>query len=330
LVLLAAPARAEDSLFSQKVAAPAVESDAPAAKPVASQTVKLKPKKIVKRKPAPKPGAAAAVQPDALPPVVVQEAAPEPQTGFAQELPKQFLLNRMFSPASVGQAGGSKDSGSGGAAPAREPEEETLPNGMPRKFLLNRLFDSSALEPSREQPDPRSFMAQAQAQPAAQPSQPSWFDQATGALGLSGKAQETQPAANLPPVNVTAPAKPSAPKPSAPSSANAPGQAAAPNPAPVAVAPPSQPSWLDRIPGFGGGNEPIPDYSERPKLAVPPNRDALPPPRPVDERRVQAPPNAAALTRPPPGFTEKVRGPDGKVSGFTEQDEGKKGWFNWF
>jgi hypothetical protein len=50
----------------------------------------------------------------------------------------------------------------------------------------------------------------------------------------------------------------------------------------------------------------------------------------VEERRVQRPPNAEALTRPPAGYTEKVQGPDGKVSGMTDQDEGKKGWFNWF
>jgi hypothetical protein len=98
----------------------------------------------------------------------------------------------------------------------------------------------------------------------------------------------------------------------------------------VAVAPPPQPSWLDRLTGLGGANEAIPDYHERPKLVVPPNRDALPPPNPVEERRVQRPPNAEALTRPPAGYTEKVQGPDGKVSGMTDQDEGKKGWFNWF
>jgi hypothetical protein len=45
---------------------------------------------------------------------------------------------------------------------------------------------------------------------------------------------------------------------------------------------------------------------------------------------VRRPPSAEALTQPPPGFTDKVRGADGKVSGFTDQDDGKKGFFNWF
>jgi hypothetical protein len=239
-------------------------------------------------------------------------------------MPRQSLINRFTDPASAAGAQGGHGAAGKPAAPA-EPEEETLPNGMPKKFLLNRMFDSSALEPS--QPDPRSFMAQAQ--PPA--SEPSWFDRATGALGLGGK--EEKPAGNLPPVTVTAPAKPDRKPKTQPASA----PAAPPPPAATLTAPPaaapSPPGWFDRATnaiGLGGGDDPVPDYSERPKLAVPQNRDVLPSPRPAEERRVQRPPNAEALTRPPAGFTEKVQGADGKVSGFTEQDEGKKGWFNWF
>lgn len=316
--LLAAPARAGDSLFDGAGAAPAVEA---AAKPV------VKKKHVAKHKPA-KPVEAATVQPAPEPAPVVQEQPPEPQSAFGQQMPRQSLINRFTSPAAAtaepGSSGGQAGQGGKAAAPV-EPEEETLPNGMPKKFLLNRMFNSSALEPGR-QPDPRSFMAQAPA-PAGEPS---LFDRAAGALGFGDK--EEKPAANLPPVNVTAPApaKPDRkPKEAKPASAST----AAPAPAPAALTPPptaapSPPGWLDRA--LGGGDETTPDYSERPKLAVPQNRDALPDPRPAEERRVQRPANAETLTRPPAGYTEKVQGADGKVSGFTDQDEGKKGFFNWF
>jgi len=319
--LLSAPARAEDSLFV-KANQPSVE--APAPKPDAAKKPVAK-KHVAKHKPASQPKEAD-VAPAALPPVVVQEAAPEPQSAFGQQMPQQSLINRFMNPANASAAPSAQG---GKAVEPAEPEEETLPNGMPKKFLLNRLFDSSALEPA--QPDPRNFMAQAQ---QSQAPEPSLFDRATSALGLGDK---TEPAAgNLPPVTVTAPAKPA--KPGKPDRKLG---TAAPTPAPVASPPPPAPApapapsgWFDRATGAiglgGGGDESIPDYSERPKIAVPQNRDALPPPRPVDERRVQRPPTAEALTRPPAGFTEKVQGADGKVSGFTEQDEGKKGWFNWF
>ncbi|MCW2282466.1 hypothetical protein M2323_000027 [Rhodoblastus acidophilus] len=315
--LLAAPAWAGDSLFDSP-GAPAVEA---APKPA----VKKKP--VVKHKPA-KPAEAAKVEPAPEPapaPVVVE---PEPQTAFGQQMPRQSLINRMTNPAPapgpVGSSGGPGGQGDKAAAPV-EPEEETLPNGMPKKFLLNKLFDSSALEPAR-QPDPRSFMAQAPAAPAAEPS---LFDRAAGALGFADK--EEKPAGNLPPVNVTAPppAKPDRkPKEAKPAStpAAAPPPAAAVTPPPAAA--PSPPGWFDRA--LGGGDETTPDYSERPKLAIPQNRDALPAPRPGEERRVQRPLNAEALTRPPSGYLDKVQGADGKVSGFTDQDEGKKGFFNWF
>lgn len=322
----AAPAQAQDSLFSNPVEAPAVQSAAPATAPAANPTVKPKPKpKKTARKPAPKLEKPAEAPPAALPPVVVEAPAPEPQkNGFYDQMPKQFLLNKMFSPASLGQKDPNQPAQPGPAgAPPPPADDETQPNGMPRKYLLNRLFDSSALEPSRQapsrqQPDPRSFMAQAQ--PPAQPAQPSWFEQATGALGLGAKPQDQT--TTLPPVNVTAPANP-APR-------AAPGKPVTPTPAPVAVAPPPSKSWLDNIGLGGGANEPIPDYHERPKLVVPPNRAALAPPHPVEETKVQPPPSQEALTKPPASLTEKVQGPDGKVSGMTEQDEGKKGWFNWF
>jgi hypothetical protein len=332
--LFSAPARAEDSLFDRPAAqSPAAEAPKPAADPASKAALKTvpKPKHVAaKHKPASKPEpepepepAEAASVPAAsapIPPVVVQE--PEPQSAFGQQMPRQSLINRFMNPASEsGEAGGQVGPDGKPAAPAA-PEEDTLPNGMPKKFLLNRLFDSSALE--APQPGPRSFMAQAQT-PAAEPAPANWWESATKSLGLSGK-QET-PSGNLPPVTVTAPAggRSAAPPPAAP--------AAPPPAAPGAAPPPSEPSWFDRATnaiGLGGGDKTVPDYSERPKLAVPHNLDALPPPSAREERRVQPPPNAEALTKPPPGYLDKVQGADGKVSGFTEKDEGKKGWFNWF
>jgi len=323
--LLAAPARAGDSLFDSAGAAPV--ADAPAA-PKAAKPKIVKPKPVAQHKPAKPKRVEANVQPapEAAPPAA---AEPEPSMAFGQQMPRQSLINRFTDPAPAPAAPASGVSASTrgvGAQPTpEEPEEETLPNGMPKKFLLNRLFDSSALEPA-QQPDPRSFMAQAQ--PAAEPS---LFDRAAGALGFADK--EEKPTGNLPPVNVTAPAKPDRKpkdaKPAAASAAPAPAAAVAPPPA----AAPQPSGWFDRATsavGLGGSNDPVPDYSERPKLAVPQNRDALPLPRPMDERRVPRPPETEALTRPPASFTEKVQGADGKVSGFTDQDEGKKGWFNWF
>lgn len=293
--LLVAPAWAGNSLFDSAGAAPS-------AKPFA---------KVVKPKPV-----AANVQPAPEPaPLAVQE--PEPATAFGQPMPRQSLINRFANPARASDVQG-QDGPAAAGKPAEPvaPEEETLPNGMPKKFLLNRMFNSSALEPAR-QPDPRSFMAQAQT-PAAEPS---LFDRAAGALGFGGK--EEKPAGNLPPVIVTAPAKPDR-KPKDPSAVAAP----APTPPAAALLPP--PAAAPSSSGFFGGDDAVPDYSERPKIAVPQNRDALPPPRPGEERRVQRPPNAEALTRPPAGYTEKVQGADGSVSGLTDKDEGKKGFFNWF
>jgi hypothetical protein len=312
--LVSMPARAEDSLFDRPVAQ-SPEAPKPVAEPAPKPAAAPTPKHVAaKHKPAhkPKPAAAASVPatPASLPPVVVQAPepqapAPEPQRAFGQQMPQQSLINRFMNPAAP-----SGQIGPDGKPVAPEPEEETLPNGMPKKFLLNHLFDSSALEP--ENPDPRSFMAQAQP-PASEPAPSNWWDNATKTLGFGG--QQQAPSGNLPTVNVTAPAN---------------RNASPPPPAPAAVAPPSEPNWFERATGFGGGDKTIPDYSERPKLVVPHNLDALPPPNPRDERRVLPPPNAEALTKPPPGFMEKVQGADGNVSGFTDQDAGKKGLFNWF
>ena len=318
--LVSMPARAEDSLFDKPAAqSPAPEAPKPATepapKPAAAPELAAAPKPkhvAAKPKPAhkPKPTEAASVPatPAPLPPVVVQEPAPEPQRAFGQEMPQQSLINRFMNPASAnGQVGPDGKP----AAPA--PEEETLPNGMPKKFLLNRLFDFQRARARK----PRSAQFHgAGAAGRLRTGARQLVDNATKTLGFGGK--QDAPSGNLPPVNVTAPANRNAsPQP----------------PAPAAVAPPAEPSWFDRATGsmgLGGDDKTVPDYSERPKLVAPHNLDALPPPNPREERRVLPPANAEALTKPPPSFMEKARGADGNVSGFTDQDAGKKGWFNWF
>jgi hypothetical protein len=105
---------------------------------------------------------------------------------------------------------------------------------------------------------------------------------------------------------------------------------------PVAAEPPIQPSGeAIKLPGSEEPNalgramnsagltgEPGPskiDYSERPKLVVPAQRD-LPPPREGGERQPTLHPDQRALINPPPEYLQKMRGPDGQVSGVREGD----------
>jgi hypothetical protein len=82
---------------------------------------------------------------------------------------------------------------------------------------------------------------------------------------------------------------------------------------------PHQPGMLDKI-GLGGPKETDKiDYSERPKLAVPQQRD-LPPPRESAPRQVARPAQNELLTKPPADYLEKVRGADGKITGLKEGD----------
>ena len=92
-------------------------------------------------------------------------------------------------------------------------------------------------------------------------------------------------------------------------------------------------SWWDKL--FGSVtpiDKPVAatiDYSERPKLKVPPQK-LLPPPAPAPERRVNNVDSSEALTKPQPELLEKVTGADGKVSGMKEGDEGKAKFLNFF
>lgn len=63
------------------------------------------------------------------------------------------------------------------------------------------------------------------------------------------------------------------------------------------------------------------DYSERPKLVVPQERAALPPPREGAQRGPIRPvTDDAPLTRPPAEYLEKARGADGKATGLRDGD----------
>jgi hypothetical protein len=60
-------------------------------------------------------------------------------------------------------------------------------------------------------------------------------------------------------------------------------------------------------------------YSERPKLAVPKDRN-LPSPNPAAESTGNRPANSEALVKPPGDYLVKVQGTDGKVSGLRDID----------
>ncbi len=345
-VLIALPARAGELLWDKPVdkldaaaqplppQAPAVKAQtAPAKKPV------RKPRKLAV---APAPAAPAAA-PAAPAPETAAAAQEENESVFGNQAPRKYLLNKMFSPSSLGQKGGETGAGApgaatsgagtpgakGAAAPADDDDEDLQPNGMPKKYLLNRMFDSSALE----RPDPRNFMAQAQPPAPAQPQDPSLLDRAKGLFSFGGASDQQTTA--LPPVTVESQPTPApvAPKPKKPQ-AVAPATPAVPA-APVVAAPAPEPSiWDKTFGGFGFGgrsDETVPNYAARPKLSVPQQRDALPPAGSGEERLVQRPAEPEQLTKPPAAFTEKVQGADGKVTGFTEQDTGKeKKFLNFF
>jgi hypothetical protein len=153
--------------------------------------------------------------------------------------------------------------------------------------------------------------------------EPSLWDKALGSVGLGGKQDAQQQAAPTQPVQ-------------APQAARAPQAAQAPQ-APQAVQTPQaaqEPGMWDRVTssvGLGKKTEPSTiDYSERPKLAVPQQRD-LPRPAPMPERQVNRAAEQEALTRPPADYAEKVKGADGKVEGLREGDVAKeKKFLNFF
>ncbi len=179
------------------------------------------------------------------------------------------------------------------AAPARagllndmwsdKPADSAAPedDGKPPKALFNRLFD-------KDDPAPA---------PVAQPPQA-----AAPNVGKSGASKRAAQAAT--PVEAVPSAQPS-------------GQAIKP---PTAV---EEPGMFGRaMNSIGLDSQPVSnkiDYSERPKIVVPAQRD-LPPPREGAQRQPTAHPDERALVNPPPEYLEKMRGADGQVSGVKEGD----------
>ena len=157
--------------------------------------------------------------------------------------------------------------------------------------------------------------ARAQAQPAAvaAPAQePGMFDKVLGVVGLGGgnSARPAQSAAPIQVAPVTVPAR---------APVTVPAQAAD-------TAPAQEPGMLDKVTGMVGlGGSPEAsniDYSERPKLVVPQQRN-LPPAQTSVARPVAKPPAAEALTKPPSEYLQKVPGADGQVSGLKDGDVSK-------
>jgi hypothetical protein len=200
-----------------------------------------------------------------------------------------------------------------GAAPARagllndmwnsdsKPDNAAPDDGKPPRGLLNRMFGSDDSDAAK-QPQP--------SQPAAA-GQPSQAGQPSPAHSSASSKRTTQAA---PPVDAAPPIQPA-------------GQAIQP-PAPEDT------GMLGRaINSIGLNGEPASskiDYSERPKLVVPPQRD-LPPPREGVQRQPGAHPDERALINPPPDYLQKMRGADGNVSGLQDGDIGKeKKWFGLF
>jgi hypothetical protein len=169
----------------------------------------------------------------------------------------------------------------GGDSTTAPPADDGKPKG-----LLNRMFGGD--DPPPAQP-PLASQSSAQPNPAGP---------ATGAKRASGGANTVAT-----PVEAAPAAQPS-------------GEA-------IKLPGTEEPNALGRaMSSVGLTGDPAPtkiDYSERPKLVVPAQRD-LPPPREGVERQPAARPEARTLVNPPPEYLQKMRGADGKVSGIKEGD----------
>jgi hypothetical protein len=97
---------------------------------------------------------------------------------------------------------------------------------------------------------------------------------------------------------------------------------APPPPPPPARA--AEPSMWDKMLGSvgvaGGGSPDTINYNERPKLAVPKDRALPPAPQVAGEPPPTRAANGDYLVKPPESYLEKVRGPDGVVSGLRDSD----------
>lgn len=179
----------------------------------------------------------------------------------------------------------------------------------------------------------------------------SLWGKALGAVGLSGDqnanaTQSQQAPQKLPDVSVNAAPRP-APAPadngnffgkwfgggSAPAPQTQPPveprRALEPSAAPQPVAAPApapEPSLWDKMLGTAGMSTQNPlnanDYSQRPKLTVPKERD-LPTPAPAPDPGATRTVDSVDLTKPPGNYLDKVRGADGNVSGLRDSDTAK-------
>ncbi len=215
------------------------------------------------------------------------DGSPQPQRG---------LLNQFWNPG-----GGAPSS----ATPPAQPAPAAAP-GAPAAAPVAPAAASvaPAVAPGVTVAPGAAPASRAVSVPAAPPEQPGFFSSVMSKVGLGG-----------------APAGPIDPHPQFLEPLPASGPTAAP-------AAPAQPGMFDKVLGAVGigTKKEIDniDYSERPKLAVPQQRD-LPPPREAGgPRMVAPPPNAEALTRPPAEYLEKVPGPDGHISGLKEGDIAKE------
>lgn len=97
------------------------------------------------------------------------------------------------------------------------------------------------------------------------------------------------------------------------------------NPAPSPAPPASSNMWDNMLGSVGlGANNPTANvnYSDRPKLTVPKERN-LPQPNAMAEPTSTRPASSEALVKPPGDYLEKVKGSDGNVSGLRDSDTAK-------
>lgn len=96
-------------------------------------------------------------------PALAQEPAPQPETAFGAQMPRQFFFNKLTNPAPQpapqGSGGAAGGQAGGGSATAQAAEEEG--NGpFPKRYLLNRMFSSETFgedpAPSRASAPPPS------------------------------------------------------------------------------------------------------------------------------------------------------------------------------
>lgn len=166
---------------------------------------------------------------------------------------------------------------------------------------------AAAPQPTAQAPQPTQEVAVTQV--PGQNLLSDWFG-----LGRSGNSTAVQGASSLP--------------------SSAGPQQKAINPVSASVSPPPPPPpapraapsmWDNLIGSVGVGNGAGMDsinYNDRPKLAVPKERN-LPQPAPGAEPAATRGANSDALVKPPSDYLEKVRGSDGNVSGLRDSDMAK-------